>query len=83
MSFRIDSMTTVKPIAIGFSNSLDPDQTRQRVWLALGLKYHEKILFCSLRVSDGDNQAVWRLIRLDKSRALSRSKLFNKKIRVK
>ena len=39
MSFRIDSMTTVKTIAIVFSNSLDPDQTRQSVWLALGLNY--------------------------------------------
>ena len=38
MSFRIDSMTTVKNIAIVFSNSLGPDQTRQSVWLALGLK---------------------------------------------
>ena len=38
-SFRIDSMTTVKTIAIVFSNSLDPDQTRQSVWLALGRKY--------------------------------------------
>ena len=39
MSFRIDSMTTVKTVAIVFSNRLDPDQTRQSVWLALGLKY--------------------------------------------
>ena len=47
MSFRIDSMTTVKTIAIVFSKSLDPDQTRQSVWLALGqsIEYvssHEK-----------------------------------------
>ena len=35
----IYSMTMVKTIAIVFSNSLDPDQTRQSVWLALGLKY--------------------------------------------
>ena len=39
MSFRIDSMTTVKTIAIVFSNSLDPDQIRQSAWPALGLNY--------------------------------------------
>ena len=38
-ALRVNICTTVKTIAIVFSNSLDPDQTRQSVWLALGLKY--------------------------------------------
>ena len=29
----------VKTVAIVFSNCLDPGQTQQSVWLALGLKY--------------------------------------------